>query len=47
MEHGAGISIIDVMTAADLALESAEPVALPPGTYLRKPLTKKNFYKQR
>lgn len=47
IEHGTGISIINVMAAADLALESAEPVALSSGTYLWKPLAKKDFYEQR
>ena len=47
IEHGISIRIINVVVAADLALEGAEPVALPSGTYLRKPLAKKNFYEQR
>ena len=47
IEHGISIRIINVVVAADLALECAEPVALPSGTYLRKPLAKKNFYEQR
>ncbi|GAB1351732.1 hypothetical protein MASR1M12_05900 [Erysipelotrichia bacterium] len=47
IEHGISIRIINITVAAYLAFKSAEPVALPSGTYFRKPLAEKNFYEQR